>query len=179
MNPALSAHAALEGCFNFKATPMAPPGTKAYVHVKPQRRKTWGFHEADAWYVGPAMKHVAITNDPVEAPPDYVKTVQRLRAVLIPKEITATHCTCAPSRTTPVMTPQASKMAPTPAAPATTPREPIRDNVRIPRVTQEEPEGGHSGNDCEPEDTDDLPALISQEEDSDSEDEDEEEPEQP
>ena len=56
-NPALSAQAAMNGCFNFDATPMAPPGTKAMTHVKPQRRESWGYHAEKAWYVGPAMKH--------------------------------------------------------------------------------------------------------------------------
>ena len=56
-NPALSAQAALNGCFNFDATPMAPPGTKALAHVKPNTRASWGFHAEKAWYVGPAMEH--------------------------------------------------------------------------------------------------------------------------
>ena len=56
-NPALSAQAAMNGCFNFDATPMAPSGTKSMAHIKPQRRESWGYHAEKAWYVGPAMKH--------------------------------------------------------------------------------------------------------------------------
>eukprot|EP00957_Ditylum_brightwellii_P020080 1514839-Ditylum_brightwellii.AAC.1 len=50
-NPALSAYAALEGCFNFDTTPMAPPGTTAF------NCKTSGFHTMETWYVGPALRH--------------------------------------------------------------------------------------------------------------------------
>ena len=39
MNPKLSAHEALEGSFSFDATPLAPPGNKTYIHVKPNRRE--------------------------------------------------------------------------------------------------------------------------------------------
>lgn len=56
-NPALSAQAAMNGCFVFDATPMAPPGTKALAHVKPKTRVSWGYHAENAWYVGPAMEH--------------------------------------------------------------------------------------------------------------------------
>jgi hypothetical protein len=56
-NPALSAHAAIHGSYAFEVTPMAPPGTKAFIHIKPHKRASWGFHAEDAWYVGPAMKH--------------------------------------------------------------------------------------------------------------------------
>eukprot|EP00957_Ditylum_brightwellii_P147709 11247657-Ditylum_brightwellii.AAC.1 len=48
MNPALSAEAALNGCYNFDATPMAPLGTKVPVHIKPNRQATWGFHALPA-----------------------------------------------------------------------------------------------------------------------------------
>ena len=34
-NPTLSAHAAIFGNFNFSATPMAPPGTRVIIHLKP------------------------------------------------------------------------------------------------------------------------------------------------
>eukprot|EP00957_Ditylum_brightwellii_P205998 15346352-Ditylum_brightwellii.AAC.2 len=55
-NPALSAQAALYGCYNFKVTPMAPPDMKCFLHIKPHKRASWGFHVEDAWYVGPALK---------------------------------------------------------------------------------------------------------------------------
>eukprot|EP00957_Ditylum_brightwellii_P069140 5250116-Ditylum_brightwellii.AAC.1 len=38
-------------------TPMAPPGMKCFIHIKPHKRVSWGFHAEDAWYVGPALKH--------------------------------------------------------------------------------------------------------------------------
>ena len=48
-NPALSAHAAMNECLNFDEMPIAPPGTKAMAHVKPQRRASWGYHAEKAW----------------------------------------------------------------------------------------------------------------------------------
>ncbi len=50
-NPLLSAHKALEGTFSFDATPMAPLGTEVLVHMKPNRRSTWGYHTSKAWYL--------------------------------------------------------------------------------------------------------------------------------
>eukprot|EP00957_Ditylum_brightwellii_P203155 15333453-Ditylum_brightwellii.AAC.1 len=41
--------------FHFEATPMAPPGTKYYIHIKPHKCTSLGFHAEDAWYVGPAL----------------------------------------------------------------------------------------------------------------------------
>ena len=40
MNTSLSAHEAIEGSFSFDATPFAPPGTKTYIHLKPNRRES-------------------------------------------------------------------------------------------------------------------------------------------
>lgn len=85
-NPALSLHEALEGSFNFEATPMAPPGTKTYVHVKPSKRASWGFHAEDAWYAGPAPKHyrcTAVSNAPSEGPSNFLDAVVWLRQVLL------------------------------------------------------------------------------------------------
>eukprot|EP00957_Ditylum_brightwellii_P050734 3847113-Ditylum_brightwellii.AAC.1 len=56
MNLALSAEAVLNGCYNFDATSMAPLGTKVLLHIKPNRRATWGFHALPAWCIGPAMQ---------------------------------------------------------------------------------------------------------------------------
>eukprot|EP00957_Ditylum_brightwellii_P132804 10126392-Ditylum_brightwellii.AAC.1 len=36
---------------------MSPPGTKCYIHIKPHKCASWGFHAEDVWYVGPAMNH--------------------------------------------------------------------------------------------------------------------------
>jgi hypothetical protein len=47
----------MEGSFSFDATPMAPPGTEILVHLKPSRQKSWSFHAANGWYIGPSLKH--------------------------------------------------------------------------------------------------------------------------
>ena len=53
----MSAHAALWDNFDFNATPLAPPGTKARVHLKPHQRKSFGAHGIDGWYVGPSRNY--------------------------------------------------------------------------------------------------------------------------
>ena len=40
VNPKLSAYSYMYGDFNFRATPMAPPGTKIIAHVAPSARGT-------------------------------------------------------------------------------------------------------------------------------------------
>eukprot|EP00957_Ditylum_brightwellii_P100138 7631134-Ditylum_brightwellii.AAC.1 len=57
MNPALSTEVALNRCYNFNATPMAPLSTKVLVHIKPNCLATCGFHALLAWYIGPTMQH--------------------------------------------------------------------------------------------------------------------------
>ena len=57
INSNLSAYAYLFGTFNFNKTPLAPPGTKAMVHVKPDKRKSWDYHAIDGFYIGPALEH--------------------------------------------------------------------------------------------------------------------------
>ena len=57
VNPKLSAYAYLFGNFNFNATPMAPPGTKTVVHIKPEKRPTWGSRGKEGWYIGPSLHH--------------------------------------------------------------------------------------------------------------------------
>jgi hypothetical protein len=56
-NPLLSAFEAMEGSYLFDATPMAPPGTKVLVHLKPTHCKSWSFHASNGWYIGPSLKH--------------------------------------------------------------------------------------------------------------------------
>lgn len=171
-NPALSAHAAMNGCFNFEATPMAPPGTKAFVHVKPGRRATWGFHAADAWYVGPAMKHyrcAAIRNEPMNGPPDYLQAVQRLRAVLLGEKSKPVERPT-PSRANVTGVQECESVPTHTSGPNATPEHPT-GLQRLPQVTQEEA-GNHRIHQQE-EEADTVPALISQEEESESEDEEE------
>ena len=56
-DPSKSAYEALEGKFDYNATPLAPPGTKALVYETPKRRAAWAPHAVDAWYLGLAMDH--------------------------------------------------------------------------------------------------------------------------
>jgi hypothetical protein len=55
INPKLSAHAQMNGHFDFNRTPLAPPGIRVLVHIKPSERTTWSPHGADGWYTGPAL----------------------------------------------------------------------------------------------------------------------------
>jgi hypothetical protein len=57
VNPHISAYQLLHGTFDFNATPLAPPGTKAIIHEKPANRTTWAPHGIEGWYVEPAMEH--------------------------------------------------------------------------------------------------------------------------
>ena len=57
LNPAISAQEQLNGRFDFNRTPLAPPGHRVLVHVKPNMRETFAAHSVDGWYVGPAMEH--------------------------------------------------------------------------------------------------------------------------
>ena len=57
LNPKLSAHALLNGLYNFNTTPMAPPGSKILVHEKIALRGTWAAHAVSAWYLGPDLHH--------------------------------------------------------------------------------------------------------------------------
>ena len=36
---------------------MAPPGTKCYGLIKPQKRTSWGYHATNTWYLGPKLDH--------------------------------------------------------------------------------------------------------------------------
>jgi len=55
MNPKLSAHAQIHGQFHYDRTPIAPPGIKVLVHVKPDKRGSWATHAVEGWYIGPAL----------------------------------------------------------------------------------------------------------------------------
>ncbi|KAI2497587.1 hypothetical protein MHU86_16893 [Fragilaria crotonensis] len=61
INPSLSAHAQLHGAVDFNRTPIAPPGIRVLVHVKPAERTTWSPHGADGWYTGPAQSRTGVT----------------------------------------------------------------------------------------------------------------------
>ena len=53
----ISANDAVNGTFNFNATPLAPVGCKVVVHEKPAKRKTWDPAGTHGFYIGPAMQH--------------------------------------------------------------------------------------------------------------------------
>jgi hypothetical protein len=55
LNPKLSAHAQMHGLMDFNRTPLAPPGIRVLVHIKPSERTSWSPHGADGWYIGPAL----------------------------------------------------------------------------------------------------------------------------
>jgi hypothetical protein len=57
INPNLSAYAQLFGSFDYNKTPLAPLGTNAVIHERPQQRRTFGDHGREGWYIGPAMHH--------------------------------------------------------------------------------------------------------------------------
>jgi hypothetical protein len=55
LNPKLSAHAQMNGQFDFNRTPMAPPGLRVLVHEKPDLRTSYSPKALDGWYLGPAL----------------------------------------------------------------------------------------------------------------------------
>ena len=56
-NPRLSAHADLDGPFDYNAHPLAPPGCRAIAYEAADQRQTWGPKGIRAFYLGPAMEH--------------------------------------------------------------------------------------------------------------------------
>jgi hypothetical protein len=56
INPKLSAHAQINGHFDYNRTPLGPPGCRVLAHVKTSDRTTWSPHGLDGWYVGPATE---------------------------------------------------------------------------------------------------------------------------
>ena len=56
-NHRLSAWAYLNGNHDFNRHPLAPPGTKNIIHLKPSNRPSWSFYGRMGWYIGPATSH--------------------------------------------------------------------------------------------------------------------------
>jgi hypothetical protein len=56
INPNLSAHAQVNGHFDFNRTPLGPVGCRVIAHEKPANRNTWAPHGLDGWYIGPALE---------------------------------------------------------------------------------------------------------------------------
>jgi hypothetical protein len=84
VNPKLSSYAYLFGNFDFNKTPLAPPGTRVAVHLKPDQRASWAYHTEEGWYIGPSMEHYRCVKC-------YVPTTSRERNVdtlqFFPKKI--------------------------------------------------------------------------------------------
>jgi hypothetical protein len=57
INPKLSASTHIDGQYDFKRAPMAPPGTRIIAHETPSRRRAWAPHGQDGWYIGPEIEH--------------------------------------------------------------------------------------------------------------------------
>ena len=57
IHPHLSAYHSLCGAFNFKRTPLAPPGIKVIAYNSVGTRESWATHGKLGCYVGPAMNH--------------------------------------------------------------------------------------------------------------------------
>jgi hypothetical protein len=47
INPHMSAHAQLNGHYDFRRTSMAPPGARIIAHMKPDQRASWAPHGVD------------------------------------------------------------------------------------------------------------------------------------
>eukprot|EP00956_Cyclotella_meneghiniana_P037733 scaffold143603_cov33-Cyclotella_meneghiniana.AAC.1 len=55
--PNISAYAYHNGSFDYNRMPLAPMGCAVQFHVKPDRRKTWGEHSMDGWYLKTSEEH--------------------------------------------------------------------------------------------------------------------------
>jgi hypothetical protein len=55
INAKLSASTKIDGQYDYKRAPMAPPGTRIIAHETPNRRRTWAPHLQDGWYIGPLI----------------------------------------------------------------------------------------------------------------------------
>ena len=57
VNPKLSAYAYFFGNYDFDKNPLAPPGTKVMVHMKPEQQASWDPNAKLGWYIGPSLHH--------------------------------------------------------------------------------------------------------------------------
>ena len=57
MAPNISAYAYQHGSFDYKRMPIAPIGCAVQFHIKPGRRKTFGEHSADGFYLKTSEEH--------------------------------------------------------------------------------------------------------------------------
>ena len=57
MNPKLLAYAYIFGQFDYKKTPIVPPGTRVLVHDKADKQSTWPPNGETGWTIGPSPEH--------------------------------------------------------------------------------------------------------------------------
>ena len=57
IHPQISANDALNGTFNFNATPLGPVGCRVVAHIKPDKRQTYDPAGMDGFNIGPCMEH--------------------------------------------------------------------------------------------------------------------------
>jgi hypothetical protein len=55
--PNISAYAYHHGSFDYNRMPLAPMGCAVQFHIKPDKRKTWGEHSMDGWYLKTSPEH--------------------------------------------------------------------------------------------------------------------------
>ena len=55
--PNISAYAYHHGTFDYNRMPLAPMGCAVQFHIKPDKRKTWGEHSMDGWYLRTSPEH--------------------------------------------------------------------------------------------------------------------------
>jgi hypothetical protein len=55
--PNVSAYTYNHGHFNYNHMPLAPMGCAVQFHIKPNRRKIWGEHSSDKWYLTTSPDH--------------------------------------------------------------------------------------------------------------------------
>ncbi len=55
--PNVSAYTYHHGHFDYNRMPLAPMGCLVQFHIKPNRRKTWGEHSSDGWYLTTSPDH--------------------------------------------------------------------------------------------------------------------------
>ena len=57
VSPNISAYSHHHGSFDYNRMPLAPMGCAVQFHIKPDRRKTWGEHSMDGWYLKTSEEH--------------------------------------------------------------------------------------------------------------------------
>jgi hypothetical protein len=65
--PNVSAYTYHYGNFDYNLMPLAPMGCAVQFHIKPNRRKSWGEHSSDGWYLTTSPDHYRCHNIFVKA----------------------------------------------------------------------------------------------------------------